>query len=98
MLHPSGKFLYASNRGQNSIAIFEVDQLTGKLIADGYQSTQGKTPRFFGIDPTGQVIIAQNQNSDSMLLMKIDADTGHLTPGEEIGNVPAPTCAVFLER
>lgn len=98
MLHPSGKFLYASNRGQNSIAIFEVDQLTGKLLADGSQSTQGKTPRFFCIDPTGQVIIAQNQNSDSMLLLKIDPDTGHLIPGQEIANVPAPTCAVFLKK
>lgn len=98
MLHPSGRFLYASNRGQNSIAIFDVDQLTGKLIADGYQSTQGKTPRFFGIDPTGQIIIAQNQNSDSMLLLEIDPDTAHLTPGQEIGSVPAPTCAVFLKR
>jgi 6-phosphogluconolactonase len=66
-VHPSGKFVYGSNRGQNSIAVFAVDEKTGKLTLVEYQSTQGKTPRHFAIDPSGKWLLAENQDSDSIV-------------------------------
>src|SRR5262249_9666683 len=66
-VHPSGKFVYASNRGHDSIAIFSADPQTGKLTLVGHQPTEGKTPRNFGIDPTGSYLLAANQQSDSVV-------------------------------
>ncbi len=94
-MHPSGKFLYASNRGHDSIAIFAVDSKTGKLTSVGYELTQGKTPRFFALDPSGKWLLAQNQDSDTMLVFRIDTATGKLTPVGEPVSVGAPVCAVF---
>lgn len=95
-VHPSGKFVYGSNRGRNSIAIFTVDEQTGRLTAAGHQATQGKTPRNFGIDPSGKFLLAANQDSDNIVVFKIDASTGQLTPtGHEI-KVPKPVCVKFV--
>lgn len=95
-VHPSGKFLYGSNRGHDSIAAFKIDAESGKLTLIGHQSTQGKQPRNFGIDPTGAWLIAANQSSGSLVVMKIDAATGELKPTGATAAVSAPVCVVFL--
>jgi len=94
-LHPNGKFLYCSNRGHNSIAIFKVDTETGKLTAAGHESTQGKVPRHFIIDPSGKYLLAANQDSHNIVAFKIDEKTGLLkATGSEIA-VPSPVCVIF---
>jgi 6-phosphogluconolactonase len=95
-LHPSGKFLYASNRGHDSIALFSVDLKTGKLTFVEHQSTMGRTPRHFAIDPTGHWLIAENQASDTVVMFAIDQDTGKLKPTGQTISVGAPVCAVFV--
>ena len=97
-VHPSGKFLYGSNRGHHSIAIFSIDPDSGKLTAVGHQPTGGKTPRNFAIDPTGQFLLAENQDSDTIVVFRIDAKTGELKPTGHIVEVPSPVCVRFLER
>jgi 6-phosphogluconolactonase len=97
-IHPNGKFVYVSNRGHNSVAVFQVDQATGKLTAAGHAPTGGKTPRNFGIDPTGQFLIAANQDSNNIVVFKIDEQTGMPKPtGNEVP-VPKPVCVKFLAR
>jgi 6-phosphogluconolactonase len=95
-VHPSGKFLYGSNRGHDSIAIFAIDEKTGRLTVVGHQSTQGKTPRNFGIDPTGQYLLAANQQSDTIVVFRIDPQTGTLTPTGKVLDVPTPVCVKFV--
>ena len=95
-VHPSGKFLYGSNRGHDSIAIFAIDADTGKLTPAGHQSTQGKTPRNFNLDPTGQFLLAANQDSDTVVVFRIDAQTGQLTPTGQTLDIPKPVCVKFL--
>src|SRR6185436_7461168 len=95
-VHPSGKFVYCSNRGHNSLAIFSVDEKTGKLTAAGHQSTLGKTPRNFGIDPTGKFIIACNQATDNVAVFKVDQATGKLAQVGDLVNIPAAVCVKFL--
>jgi 6-phosphogluconolactonase len=94
-VHPSGKFLYGSNRGHDSIAVFAIDPKKGTLTVVQHQSTLGKIPRNFAIDPTGKFLLAANQNSDNIVVFRIDASTGRLTPtGQELA-VPSPVCIVF---
>jgi 6-phosphogluconolactonase len=95
-VHPTGKFVYASNRGHDSIAVFGFNPATGKLTCLEYQPTQGRTPRHFAIDPTGQWLLAENQDSDSIVVFHIDAKTGHLSPAGQTVSVGAPVCAVFV--
>jgi 6-phosphogluconolactonase len=95
--HPSGKFLYGSNRGHDSLAIYAVDAPTGRLRLTGHQATLGKTPRNFGIDPTGTFLLAANQGSDSVVAFRIDAATGQLTPTGQTLTVGSPVCVVFLK-
>ncbi|HLN02632.1 MAG TPA: lactonase family protein [Bryobacteraceae bacterium] len=83
-VHPSGKFVYGSNRGHDSIAVFAVDSAKGTLKPVERISTQGKTPRGFDIDPTGSYLIAANQDSDTLVVFQIDHNTGKLTPGQKI--------------
>jgi 6-phosphogluconolactonase len=90
-----GTFLYASNRGHDSIASFRIDPATGRLTLLGHTPTQGKTPRNFAIDPTGSYLLAANQDSDNIVLFHIDGRTGALTPTGEVWNVGAPVCVVF---
>lgn len=96
-VHPSGKFVYGSNRGHNSIAVFSVDA-SGKLTHVENESTRGKTPRNFGIAPSGKYLIAANQDSDSLSVFKIDQKTGALDPVGETVNAPKPVCVKFLTR
>lgn len=95
-VHPSGKFVYCSNRGHDSIAIFTVDESTGQLTPAGHQPTGGKTPRNFAVDPTGTFLIAANQNSDNLVVFKIDPKSGKLTPTGAKAQVPTPVCITFL--
>jgi 6-phosphogluconolactonase len=95
-VHPSGKFLYGSNRGHNSLAIFSIDRQTGRLSAVGHQSTGGKTPRNFGIDPSGAYILVANQGSDSVVVFSVDQKDGRLTPTGQSVKVPSPVCVKFL--
>ncbi len=78
-LHPSGKFLYASCRGANSIAIFKIDEVTKELALVSCQSTEGETPRDFNIDPTGKWLIAANQDSNTLVVFEINQETGTLS-------------------
>jgi 6-phosphogluconolactonase len=92
----AGKFVYASNRGHDSIAVFAIDLKTGKLTNVQRESTQGKIPRGFKIDPTGQYLLAGNQRSDNVVVFRIDDKTGKLTPTGQVVDVPAPVCFAFL--
>ncbi len=96
-VHPSGKFLYGSNRGHQSIAVFAIDPDTGKLSAIAHTSTEGKTPRNFGIDPTGTYLLAANQDTDNVVLFRIDKETGKLSPTGQSVNIPMPVCVKFLQ-
>lgn len=95
-VHPSGKFLYASNRGHDSIAIFAVDQTKGTLKSLGQVLTGGKTPRHFAIDPTGMFLLAENQESNNIVIFHIDPATGSLTPTGQTIEVPSPVCLTFV--
>jgi 6-phosphogluconolactonase len=92
----AGRFLYASNRGQNAITEFQIDKGTGKLVVVQNISTEGKTPRNFVIDPTGRYLLAANQDSNNMVLFKIDSATGRLTPTNQIEKIGAPVCILFV--
>jgi 6-phosphogluconolactonase len=96
VVHPSGKFLYGSNRGHDSLAIFKIDQDTGKLTPAGHQPTGGKTPRNFAIEPTGQYLLAENQASGTTVVFRIDGNTGALKQVGEPVAVPSPVCVRFL--
>jgi 6-phosphogluconolactonase len=94
-IHPSGKFLYGSNRGHDSITVFALDPAVGTPTPIQYVPTGGKTPRSFGIDPTGAYLIAANQESNALVVFHIDAKTGRLTPTGQKEDVGAPICVVF---
>ena len=94
-VHPSGKFLYASNRGHDSIAVFAIDPVKGSLASVEYQPAQGKTPRHFTFDPTGRYLLVANQDSDNVIVFAIDANTGRLKATGQMLAVPAPTCITF---
>jgi 6-phosphogluconolactonase len=90
--HPSGKFLYGSNRGHDSIVIYSIDQDSGKLTHVGNEPTQGKTPRNFALDPTGAYLLAENQGSGTIVLFEIDQDSGKLTATGDVVKVANPVC------
>lgn len=92
-----GRFVYVSNRGHDSIAVFSVDQATGKLTPIQHASTLGKTPRNFSLDPTGQYLFAANQGSDTVVPFKVDPESGKLTPTGEPISVPKPVCVLFVK-
>ena len=97
-VHPSGRYVYGSNRGHDSVAIFAIDPPSGRLTPAGHQSTGGRTPRNFAIDPTGTFLLAANQDTDNIVTFRIDADTGALEPmGHEV-SVPMPVCLKFFQR
>jgi 6-phosphogluconolactonase len=96
-VHPSGKFLYASNRGHDSITVFAIDPSKGTLTLVEYASTKGKEPRSFEIDPTGTLLFAANQKSDNIVVFRIDQKTGKLTPTGQVLDVASPVCVKFLK-
>ena len=95
-IDPSGKFLFASNRGDDSIAVFAIDSATGALTHIETDHSGGKTPRNFAIDPTGSWLLAANQDSDNIVFFRIDQKTGHLSPMGEAVQVQSPTCLRFV--
>lgn len=97
-VHPSGKFLYGSNRGHDSIVVFAIDEKSGRLTYVENRPTEGRTPRGFGIDPSGTYLLAANQRSDSVVVFRIDQRTGRLTPTGHTIAVGAPVCVKFVER
>jgi 6-phosphogluconolactonase len=95
LVHPSGKFVYASNRGHDSIAAFSVAS-DGKLTSMGTTPTEGKTPRNFRIDPSGSWLIAANQDGGNLVVFRIDKASGKLTSTGEQAKVPFPVCVKFV--
>lgn len=94
-IHPSGRFLYASNRGHDSIAIYRIAPEGGTLTLMGHEPTRGRTPRGFSIDPSGRYLLAANQNSDNLVLFRIAPDTGSLTFLRSMEAVGSPVCVLF---
>ncbi len=95
-LDPSGRFLYASNRGDDSLAMFSVDPQTHKLSHYVRVASGGKTPRNFALDPSGRFLLAANQDSNNLVLFHVDHDSGRLTPSGTPLQVSAPVCVVFV--
>ncbi len=95
-LHPNGKFLYTSNRGEDTIAVFSADPAKGTLTFVARVSTGGKEPRHFAIDPSGKYLLAENQFSNNIVIFKIDAATGGLTPTGQVVEVPSPVDLTFV--
>jgi 6-phosphogluconolactonase len=95
VVHPSGRFVYSSNRGHDSIAMFAIDQQTGKLTSLGQHPVGGQTPRNFNIDPSGKFLLAALQGSNRVVVHAIDQATGKLTETEHAIDVPMPVCIKF---
>jgi len=91
-----GKFLYASNRGPDDIAVFAIDSGKETLTLVEHVPTKGKTPRNFVIDPSGQYLLAANQESNNIVIFRIDAKTGRLTDTSQVIDAPSPVCIVFV--
>lgn len=96
LVHPSGRFVYGSNRGHDSIAVFAVDPASGRLSLVGYQPSGGKTPRNFTIDPTGELLLAANQQSGTIVTFRIDGASGRLAPTGRTYETPSPVCLVCV--
>lgn len=95
-VHPSGKFLYGSNRGPDDIAVFAINRVKGTLTAIAHVPTRGKTPRNFAIDPTGRYLLAANQGSNNIVVFRIHPSSGRLTPTGQVLDVPSPVCIKFV--
>lgn len=91
----AGRFLYGSNRGHDSIVVYEINESSGHLTLVGHESTQGQTPRNFALDPTGQFLLAANQDSDSIAVLRRDSNTGLLSATGPVFEVPSPVCIRF---
>jgi 6-phosphogluconolactonase len=96
-LAPSGRFLYGSNRGHDSIAIFAIDRDTGTVTPVGWEPVQGRTPRFFALDPSGRFLYSANQESDTITTFRVDEETGALTATGQVIETGCPVCIVFAE-
>jgi len=90
-----GRFVYCSNRGHDSIAMFAIDSRNGELNPIGHESTQGMTPRNFAIDPAGRFLLVANQKSDNIVVFRLDQKTGRLNSTGQAVQVPSPVCLKF---
>jgi 6-phosphogluconolactonase len=97
-VHPSGRFLYGSNRGHNSIAVFAIDPTTGRLTFVEAKPTQGSHPRGFGIDPTGTYLLVAHQRSNSVVVFRIDPATGRLKATGHTISIGSPACVKFVSE
>jgi len=95
---PDGRFLYGSNRGHDSIAVFAIDPQTGRLTSIDYVPTRGEMPRNFGIDPTGRFLLVANQKSGNIVIFGIDPETGRLADTGHRAEVPMPVCVKMVLR
>jgi 6-phosphogluconolactonase len=91
-VHPNGRFVYASNRGHDSLAIFAIDPAAGTLSPLGHESTRGRTPRNFAIDRGGAFLFAANQDSDTIVTFALDGETGRLAPAGPVIELATPVC------
>ena len=98
LVHPSGRFLYGSNHGHDTIAVFAIDGKSGELTYVEARPTGGRTPRSFGIDPSGTYLLAANQGSNNVVVFRIDSRTGRLSPTGGTATVGAPVCVQFKSR
>lgn len=96
-VHPNGRYLYVSNRGHNSIAMFAIDPSTGKLSPLGHEPSGGKIPRNFNLDPSGRYLLAANQDSDNVVVFRVKQDSGRLERTGSHIEVPTPVCIRFLK-
>lgn len=96
VVHPSGRFLFGSNRGHDSLVVYAIDEASGRLTLVEHEPTQGRIPRGFGVDPTGQYLLAGNQRSDSVVVFRIDQKTGALTPTGHTITVGSPVSIAFV--
>ena len=94
-VHPSGRFVYGSTRGDNSIASFSVDLETGRLIPLEIVSTLGSTPRAFNLSPDGKYLLVGNQDSNEVRTFRVDSDTGRLQPIGAKAEIARPVCIKF---
>lgn len=97
-IHPSGNFLYGSNRGDNSIVIFSINRESGKLTLVGHESTRGNWPRNFTIDPTGKLLLVANQKSNDIFVFNIDQVKGTLNYTGNSAKLPSPVCLLFYDK
>ena len=95
--HPNGKFLYASNRGHNSLATYRVDDKTGLLTMLGCQSTGGEIPRDFDFDPVGKFLVAANQDTNDLVVFSVDGETGRMTEVSRMDNIFTATCVAIYD-
>ena len=93
---PSGRFIYASNRGHDSIAVFAVEAVTGKLSPVQHEPTGGKWPRNFTIDPTGKYLLVANQRSETITVFDVHPESGTLALNGHTAEIPSPVCLRFL--
>jgi 6-phosphogluconolactonase len=96
VVHPNGRFVYGSNRGHDSIAVFSADN-KGTLTLVDHTSTQGQVPRNFALDPTGKYLFAANQRTDNIVVFRVDQKTGKLTPTGTTVEVGSPVCVRFVK-
>ncbi len=94
-VHPAGRFLYASNRGHDSLAVFAISPSDGTLTLAAVQPCGGAWPRHFALDPSGAWLLAAHERSDTLRLFRVDPDNGHLEPAGDPVPVPAPLCVLF---
>jgi 6-phosphogluconolactonase len=95
-VHPSGKWLYVSNRGNETVVLFDIDHDSGRITYTEEQNTGGKTPRHFGLQPNAKHLAIANQRSDNLLVCRVDDTNGRLKPSGVFSEAPSPTCVVFL--
>lgn len=93
---PSGRFLYGSNRGHDSLAVYALDPGTGRMTAKDHQGTGGRIPRHFEPSPDGRWLIAANQDTDNLVVFRLDPDTGRPEPTGETATAGTPVCVRFL--
>jgi 6-phosphogluconolactonase len=95
-IHPNGKFVYASNRGHDSLVIVRIEEETGKMIPVDIVSTLGGIPREFDFEPSGRFLYVGNQTTNQMVTFAVDPDTGKMTPSGAKMEIPKPACVKFL--
>jgi 6-phosphogluconolactonase len=96
-LTPGGEWLYVSNRGHESLAVYAVDRHSGQLDGRGFVSTGGQVPRNFAIDPSGKFLLAANQNTGNLVLFRLDDAHGSPLPIGFEAAVPNPVCVIFID-
>jgi 6-phosphogluconolactonase len=97
VVHPTGKYIYATVRGHDSVSVFAADEKTGALTFVQNISAAGKIPRGLGVDPTGHWLVVANQKTDNVTVFAIDAATGKLTPTDQKISIGAPVDVKFLK-